>query len=80
MVNEKLNRTFILRTAILSDLCHDCDSTDRSILLQAAISHSLCDVQELEEEGRKDKGKPAWNPIVKFDRAEFPAPNIYSQS
>ena len=30
--------------------------------------------------GKEGQGKTRVNPIAKFDRAEFPAPNIYSQS
>ena len=39
-------------------------------------SHLLRDVQELENEERKAR----LNLVVEFDRAEFPAPNISSQS
>ena len=56
------------------------DSADRSNPPAGRHSHLLCGVQELEKEGREGRGKGRLNLIVKFDRAEFPAPNIYSQS
>ena len=77
--NWELNRTFILRTTIFSDLCHGCDRAVEQNFCRHH-SQSSCDVQELENEEGKGKGKARLNFVVEFDRAEFPAPNISSQS